>query len=144
MSGRAPVEALVQVGDVETRYVCAGQGPPVLLLTDEDPAAAVETPLFRALAESCRVVSAAPSPDLDTGPWLRALIEGLGLERPDLLVASRRSDTWAEAVLAEVGAGCAEHLGASARADLGAPMRCPAGDARVAAASPKILSAVED
>ncbi len=127
MSGRAPVEALVQVGDVETRYVCAGQGPPVLLLTDEDPAAAVETPLFRALAESCRVVSAAPSPDLDTGPWLRALIEGLGWERPALVVASRASAAWVERVLAEAEACCADDLGQRVRADPRAPFP-PAAD----------------
>lgn len=117
MRRRTPVEALVQVGDVETRYVRAGQGPPVILLTDEDPAACVATPLFRSLASSFRVVSAAPCPAVPLGSWMLDLADGLGLDRPAVVVASRTSPEWVERVLTEVAARCGGDLGPVVRAD---------------------------
>lgn len=116
------MEAWVQVGDVETRYVCAGQGPPVVLLTDEDPALSVDTPLFRALSASRRVVSTTPGPGQDTGPWLRAMIDALGWDRPALVVASRTSAAWVERVLDEARACCHDDLGEITRADPGAAL----------------------
>ncbi|HSM59699.1 MAG TPA: hypothetical protein VK849_02830 [Longimicrobiales bacterium] len=121
MRGLAPVEALVQVGDVEMRYVRAGQGSPVILLTDEDPAAAARTPLHASLATSFRVVSAAPSPDVPIGTWLLCLIDGLGLEGPALVVASM-SATWAEALVGEAEASCGGHVRHVARAHPGRPI----------------------
>jgi hypothetical protein len=123
MRGKTPVEALVQVGDVETRYVCAGQGPPVVLLTDEDPALSVDTPLFRALSASYRVVSTAPGEDPRTGPWLRAMIDALGWDRPTLVVASRTSAAWVELILAEAKQCCSDDLGEIVRADPFAPFQ---------------------
>jgi hypothetical protein len=79
------VEAVVQAGSHETSYRRAGTGRPVVLLLR----AAVPTradPLFDALAREFRVVA----PALPDAPllldWVRAVIDGLGLERPALLV----------------------------------------------------------
>jgi len=123
MRGRTPVEALVQVGDVETHYVCAGQGPPVVLLMDEDPTTAVDTLLFRTLSASCRVVSTTPAGDRDTGPWLRAMIDALGWDRPTLVVASRESAAWVERVRDEARACCGDDLAKIVGADPRAPWR---------------------
>lgn len=93
------VEALVQAGRVETRYVRAGRGLPVLLLSRAGLLRTAESRLFRALAREFRVVAPALAPDgeygvggvthpMDTRIWLRDVIEGLGMERPGLVAAA--------------------------------------------------------
>lgn len=93
------VEALVQAGWVETRYVRAGRGLPVLLLSRAGLLRTRESRLFRALAREFRVVAPALAPDgeygvggvthpMDTRIWLRDVIEGLGMERPGLVAAA--------------------------------------------------------
>lgn len=74
------IEAVVQAGSVETSYVRAGQGAPVVLLTCRTTAALIEDPLFQGLAACFRViVPALPADDVNAGNWLRDVIDGLGL-----------------------------------------------------------------
>jgi hypothetical protein len=87
MSAEQEHHAVVQVGDVETGYRRAGRGPSVLLLTTAVSASADE--VFAALALHFRVIQPAwpvGLPIADVSHWLRGIIEGLGLERPLLLV----------------------------------------------------------
>lgn len=89
------VVAVVRAGDVETTYVRAGQGRPVLLLVEGTPASIARGALFLRLAATARVVAPAPVPDavvgrgggaaVPVGIWLRDLLEGLGLHCPSLV-----------------------------------------------------------
>ncbi|HVK83270.1 MAG TPA: hypothetical protein VM513_04135 [Kofleriaceae bacterium] len=80
-------EAVLQTGEIETRYVRAGTGAPMLLLFHTaltDPLAAA---LFAQLAARYRVVAphvpaGVGSPGMPLATWLRALVDGLGLVRP--------------------------------------------------------------
>lgn len=88
------VEALVEAGGVETRYCRAGRGTPVLLVAR----AGVEVRGSRTFAELARhgcVIAPEPPDPATTGAgggppriadWLRDVIDGLGLERPSLVV----------------------------------------------------------
>jgi len=88
----------VQAGVWETRYVRTGSGPQLLLLADNREAEWVRA-LVEALAARFRVfvpelpvtaVSAIEGPELDiAAAWLRGVIDGLGLDRPDLVVQER-------------------------------------------------------
>lgn len=92
---RDTVEAVVRAGGVDTTYVRAGQGRPVLLMVHGTPATIARGALFRRLAEDFRVLAPAPIPEAVTGRgsggavpvriWLRGLLEGLGLHRPSLV-----------------------------------------------------------
>jgi hypothetical protein len=88
------VEAVVQAGCFETRYLRAGRGRPVLLIGDgtvlQGYAAA-----FRLLAAHFRVTAAAVPEELVTtaaparpqaASWLEGVAEGLGLEGFSLVV----------------------------------------------------------
>lgn len=91
----AVVEALVQVGTTETRYYRAGRGTPVLVLS-RGPAGSAPTPLFAELSRHhCAIAPELPAPpgggaegapSADAVEWLRDVIDGLGLERPGLVV----------------------------------------------------------
>ena len=84
------VEAIVQTEGIETTYVRAGAGAPVVLLrASETPAE--HDPVVAQLAREFRVFA----PDLSCSAgaqcfsgWLRGLIEGLGLEEPRLIVTA--------------------------------------------------------
>lgn len=100
------VEAVVQAGRRETRYLRAGHGPPLLLLL-EGPDGDAEGVLFRELARRFRVTVPALHPGLwteegtaagtghpvkggeerDPPPvrWLRDLVDGLGLSQIHLV-----------------------------------------------------------
>ena len=94
-AGREVVEAVVWMGGVETPYRRGGDGAFVLLLL---PATGVEHDgLFEALAADFRVIAPLRLPHDDGPPrksgsggpweaWLRDLIDGLGLDRPPLVV----------------------------------------------------------
>jgi hypothetical protein len=88
-------EALVQVGATETRYYRAGRGTPVLVLS-RAPSAGSRAPLFAELSRHhCAIAPELPrtpgdgavgAPSGDVAAWLRDVIDGLGLERPGLVV----------------------------------------------------------
>lgn len=116
MDAAFPVEAVLQTGAAETRYRRAGRGAPVLLLSGSAEADALAARLFDELARWCRVIepvlpagwrrlTAADGTDgaaADDGTaaedeaaaadvtaaavWLRDLIDGLGLDRPSIVV----------------------------------------------------------
>lgn len=89
------VKAVLRAGGVETTYVRAGQGLPVLLMVDGTPASIARGALFLRLAATFKVVAPAPIPEAVTGTgsgdavpvriWLSDLLEGLGLHRPSLV-----------------------------------------------------------
>jgi hypothetical protein len=108
--------AVVQVGTVETGYRRAGRGPSVLLLTTAGPGTADD--VFAALALHFRIIQPAwpfGLPTADISRWLRGIIEGLGLERPLLLV-----DAGSEAGAYQLTAALPSLVGAvvSSRADI--------------------------
>lgn len=92
------VEAVVQVGPMETSYVRAGHGFPVLLLTGSDPVEDSVLPLLGRLSDHFRVIALSPPrkrseggqgespPTLDD--WLDGVLEGLGIERAALVIAA--------------------------------------------------------
>jgi hypothetical protein len=95
------VEAVVQAGSHETSYRRAGTGRPVVLLLRADALSPRADPLFDALAREFRVVA----PTLPDAPvlldWVRAVIDGLGLERPALLVDASLAGSLAGAAFSD-------------------------------------------
>jgi hypothetical protein len=84
------VEAVVQAGAFETRYVRAGQGPPVVLIVD--PPVGAHEWVFRRLAERFRVIAPSVPDGVLAGAsaaegWLEGVMEGLGVESAALVVA---------------------------------------------------------
>lgn len=91
----------MQVGSRVTRYVRAGRGRTVLLISEEGRHPPSADSLLMALAGSFRVI-AATAPEEGSAPvWLRGLLEGLGVERPHLVVRGR--GTWVEEACRELG-----------------------------------------
>lgn len=84
--GAGYIEAIVQTGETETAYRRAGRGRPVLLLMGASSPEGDE--VFRRLAGTALVIEprAVPAPDL-WPDWLRGVVDGLGLDRPDLVVS---------------------------------------------------------
>lgn len=81
------VEAVLQTGTIETRYLRAGAGAPMLLLFQGALTDALGAALFTQLATRYRVV--APRVPVGVGgagmpfvKWLRELVDGLGLVQP--------------------------------------------------------------
>ena len=80
-----PVEGLLQAGSLETPYRRMGRGRPVLLLLP-GAAPAVRDGVFRGLAREGLVVEPLWLPPVETWTgWLQDLVEGLGLEHPDVM-----------------------------------------------------------
>lgn len=84
---REIIEAIVQTGGSETPYRRAGRGHPTLLLCGRqwpDREA-----VFLRLASAGMVVEPLALPPLPEWPqWLRSVVDGLGLDRPDLAVSA--------------------------------------------------------
>lgn len=100
----APIEACIQAGGVETPYLRAGRGATLLLLLGVGPEA-WRVEVFEVLRRLGRVVrpelvdpvwgagaAAADGNGVDPERWLRDLLEGLGLDRP-LVVLDRDTHT---------------------------------------------------
>jgi len=89
------VEASITAGGCETRYIRAGRGRVVLLLSTGDLAAEAADPLLDRLGEGFRVIAANVPPGLvDETPaafsrWLDGVIDGLGLQRPAIVADFR-------------------------------------------------------
>jgi pimeloyl-ACP methyl ester carboxylesterase len=84
------VEAVVQTGPTETRYLRAGKGAPVLLLFHGGAVAAVASQLLETLVSEFRLLLPAltgnGSDVADAGQesfsaWLRNFMDGLGVDR---------------------------------------------------------------
>ena len=85
MSRSGAVEATVQVGDMEIHYVCTGRGPTVLVL--QAPGGGdVDERLMEGWSERFRVIGTRLPADEAPGPRILALVEGMGLERPPVLL----------------------------------------------------------
>lgn len=80
-----PVQAVLQTGAIETTYHRAGAGAPVLLLFAEGLDDPVAARLFAALSGHFRVIAPVIPAGVAFAPWLRDLIDGLGLDRPGLV-----------------------------------------------------------
>jgi hypothetical protein len=79
------VDAVVQSGGLETPYRRGGSGPVVLLLTLR-PGESRDR-VFARLAGKNRVIEPLSLPPVSRWPdWLRGVVDGLGLDRPDLVV----------------------------------------------------------
>lgn len=94
------VEAVVQTGPVETKYVRAGKGAPVLLLLDERAVTAVVSQLLEALTAEFRLLLPAIDGDLVLNApdghaafcsWLRDFMDGLGVDRFALIATAHYS-----------------------------------------------------
>lgn len=83
------VEAVVQVGSRVTEYVRAGRGRTVLLISEGGRCPLPPDPLLETLARSFRVIAATVPDGEDPFSWLRGLVEGLGMERPHVVVRGR-------------------------------------------------------
>lgn len=80
------VEAIVQIGGEETPYRRAGRGRATLLLFAEPPEDRER--VFRRLAAEGLVIEPLAIPEPADWPrWLRGVVDGLGLDRPDLVVS---------------------------------------------------------
>lgn len=85
MNRGAAVEATVQVGDMEIPYVCTGRGPTVLVLELPGAESADEGAL-RGWAERFRVIRTRLPAGEAPAPRVMALVEGLGVEGPPVLL----------------------------------------------------------
>ncbi len=91
---RAPVLAVLQAAATETLYGRAGDGPSILLLTSGLPAGPPGGELFAELARQARVLAPVLPRGGATGDpahaalasWLGEVCEGLGLERPTVVL----------------------------------------------------------
>lgn len=97
---REPVEAVVQVGSRITTYLRAGRGRTVLLISEGEGHPLPRDPLLQTLARSFRVIAVA-RPAEEGVSWLREVLEGLGLQRPHLVV--RGGGGWLEPARRELG-----------------------------------------
>ena len=74
MSRGPVVEAMVQVGDMEIPYVCAGRGPTILVL--EHPTADVDQRVWEGWTARYRLIRTRLPIDEASAPRIVALVEG--------------------------------------------------------------------
>lgn len=85
------VKAIVQTGTIETEYRRVGRGPATLLLTRV--AAPARDDLLRRLSEDRLVIQPVELAAVGLWEeWLRGVVDGLGLDRPDLVVDADLAD----------------------------------------------------
>jgi hypothetical protein len=86
------VEAEVQVGAEPTRYLRAGRGLPVVLVLSSSATERLRlvgrfAAAHRVVAPMLPVAAGCEWPAATAVLWLRGIIEGLGLERPNVVLA---------------------------------------------------------
>jgi pimeloyl-ACP methyl ester carboxylesterase len=79
-------QAVLVTGATETHYSRTGTGTPLLLLFPCKPADSLGKQLLEGLATRCRVIAPVRPAGLPLSSWLRDLIDGLGLDRPYIVV----------------------------------------------------------
>jgi hypothetical protein len=93
VTGGQVIEAVVQVGAHETRYLRCGRGPRTVIVlagSADDRAALVggfggEYRVIAPATDAFTALTAAAAPAVAV--WLRGIIDGLGLERPTVALA---------------------------------------------------------
>ena len=102
------VEAVVQAGAAETEYARAGSGrPTVLLLRPSSSLAAITAdPLFISLSRGLRVVAPALTTERELTAWVGDLVDGLGLDRPAVVVDAAVAGAAVPLVLGEDRCSC--------------------------------------
>jgi hypothetical protein len=73
-----PARAVVSAGGVDTEYVRAGRGEPVVLLAADIESLEVQRTIDVA-ARNCLIIAASPPSHTDFTAWLRGFLDGLGL-----------------------------------------------------------------
>lgn len=87
------IEAIVHAGAVETPYLRAGQGAPVILLTHLPATALATDPVVEVLVRSFRlIIPSLPEPEALTAVWLRGLIDGLGCNGVRVIIDAQGFD----------------------------------------------------
>lgn len=87
------IAATVQAGAVETPYLRAGRGTPVILLTNQSAAALVNDPVLEVLVSNFRViVPTLPDAGNRTEAWLQGLIDGLGCSEVRVIIDAHGFD----------------------------------------------------
>jgi hypothetical protein len=86
------VEAVVQVGEVATSYLRCGRGAPIVLVALD---AALRLRLMAGLSREHCVIAPLLPPQATSPPdatsladWLRGVIDGLGLEQAEIVLAA--------------------------------------------------------
>lgn len=80
------VDAVIEAGGAETRYLRAGSGRPVVLLLRAHGGGSAPDPLFGRLAAEFRVIAPTLPADRVLTGWVRDVVDGLGLDRPAFVV----------------------------------------------------------
>ena len=104
MTRGTPVDALLQVGEVVTRYLRAGQGSPVILVTEGDDVASMGRTLFDALSRGWKVVWPTAPHGAPSRSWLEDVAQGLGLDVPAIVAVCGTEGpeaSWTEALTRE-------------------------------------------
>ena len=100
------IEAVVQAGSDQTPYLRCGRGERVVIVLAADAEARLQ--LIGRYAAECRVIAPVPredaAPEWDT--WLCGVIEGLGLEYPEVVLAPDLA-----AIAERLACGCRALLG---------------------------------